>query len=52
MTDKTAAQVQAEWVTHGNIARFQAQLDRERNEGKRKALEELLVEQRKLILLD
>lgn len=49
MTDKTAAQLQAEWVTHGNIARVQAQLDREPNQGKRKALEELLAEQRKLV---
>ena len=52
MADKTVAQVRAEWVTHGNIARFQAQLDRELNPGKRKALEELLVEQRKLISPD
>lgn len=52
MTDKTAAQLQAEWVTHGNMARFQAQLDREPHEGKRKALEELLAEQRALVAPD
>ncbi|MEY4708173.1 MAG: hypothetical protein RJB58_1896 [Pseudomonadota bacterium] len=49
MTQKTGAQLQADWITHGNIARMQAQLDRETNAGKRKVLEELLVEQRKLI---
>lgn len=49
MMQKTGAQLQADWITHGNIARMQAQLDREANAGKRKVLEELLVEQRKLI---
>jgi len=49
MTQKTGAQLQADWITHGNITRMQAQLDRETNAGKRKVLEELLVEQRKLI---
>ena len=52
MTDKTSAQVEADWVTHGNIARIKAQLDREPNEGKRRGLEELLTEQRKLIVPD
>ncbi len=52
MTGKTVAQIQADWVTHGNIARVQAQLDREPNAGKRKALEALLTEQRKLIVPD
>jgi hypothetical protein len=52
MTDKTSAQVEADWVTHGNIARIKAQLDREPNEGKRRGLEELLAEQRKLIVSD
>lgn len=52
MTDKTSAQVEADWVTHGNIARINAQLDREPNEGKRRGLEELLAEQRKLIVSD
>jgi hypothetical protein len=49
MTEKTGAQLQKDWVTHGNIARVQAQLDREPNPGKRKALEELLAEQRNLL---
>lgn len=52
MAEKTAAQTRADWITHGNIARVQAQLDRESHEGKRKILEALLVEQRKLIAPD
>jgi hypothetical protein len=50
MREKTIAQLQAEWVLHGNIGRLQAQLDREPNPGKRKALNDLLVEQRSLVL--
>ncbi len=49
MGDKTVAQLQAEWVTHGNIARLQSRINSEADEGKRRGLEELLVEQRKLI---
>ncbi len=49
MGDKTVAQLQAEWVTHGNIARLQSKLNSEADVGKRKCLEELLVEQRKLV---
>jgi hypothetical protein len=49
MADKTIAELQADWVAHGNIAKLQAQLDREPDAGKRKTLEESLVAQRKLI---
>ena len=49
MTDKTIAQLQADWALHGNIAKLQAQLDREPDAGKRKSLEESLLAQRRLI---
>jgi hypothetical protein len=45
---KTIAQVETEWVTHGNIARLQCSLERETNEGRRVWLEGLLKEQREL----
>jgi hypothetical protein len=50
MGTKTLAQLQADWVAHGTMAKIQAQLDREPDADKRKALEEsLAAEQRKLI---
>jgi hypothetical protein len=49
MEDKTLAQTQADWVTHGTIAKMQAQLDREQDQDKRKALEDAIVVQRKRI---
>jgi hypothetical protein len=50
MGTKTLAQMQADWVAHGTMAKIQAQLDREPDAGKRKALEESLAEQqRKLV---
>jgi hypothetical protein len=47
---KTVAQIQAEWFTHGNIAKIQATLDAETNESKRAGLEKLLAEQKALLL--
>lgn len=49
MVTKTLAQLQADWVVHGTIAKILAQLDREPEPGKRRALEESLAAQRKLI---
>ena len=49
MVDKTIAQLQANWVAHGNIAKLQAQLDRELDADQRKSLEESLAAQRKLM---
>ena len=43
---KTIAQVEAEWITHGNVARLEYSLKSETNEGRRKWLEGLLQEQR------
>jgi hypothetical protein len=45
----THAQLQAAWIAKGNIVRMEAQLDREFNPAKRQALEDMLIEQRKLI---
>jgi len=39
----------AEWVAKGNIIRTEAQLDREFDLVKRQALENMLIEQRKVI---
>jgi hypothetical protein len=49
MADKTIAQLQADWVAHGTLAKLQAQLDREPDAGRRKVLEESLAAQRKII---
>jgi DNA-directed RNA polymerase specialized sigma24 family protein len=46
---KTVEQLQADWVSHGNIARLQAKLASEQNEGVRKALEALLAREREAI---
>jgi hypothetical protein len=46
---KTKAQVEAEWVTHGNITRLECALECETNEGRRVWLEGLLQEQLALI---
>ena len=46
---KTVAQVEAEWVTQGNIARLKYALAAETDPGRRKWLEGLLDEQRGLI---
>jgi hypothetical protein len=45
---KTVAQVEAEWITSGNIARLERALERETNDGRRIWLEGLLKEQRTL----
>jgi hypothetical protein len=50
MEEKTIAQVRADSITHGNIARLQAQLDAERNESRRAGLEKVLAEQRLLLV--
>ncbi len=47
--EKTVAQMQAEWVTHGNIARLQYVLKSETDEGRRKWLGGLLQEQLALV---
>jgi hypothetical protein len=47
MTERTIAQLQADWVAHGTLAKLQAQLDREPDTEKRKVLEESLAAQRK-----
>ena len=49
MGTKTLAQMQADWVAHGTMAKIQAQLDREPDAGKRKELEESLAAARKQI---
>jgi carbonic anhydrase/acetyltransferase-like protein (isoleucine patch superfamily) len=49
MAPKTLAQMQSDWVVRGTIAKVQAQLDREPDAGKRKSLEDVLAQQRKLI---
>ena len=46
---KTMAQLQADWVSHGNIARLQAKLASEQDEAVRKSLEELLARERAAI---
>ncbi len=46
---KTVEQLQADWVSHGNIARFQARLASEQDEGVRKTLEGLLAREREAI---
>ena len=46
---KTVEQLQADWVSHGNIARLQAKLASEQNEGIRKSLEESLARERAAI---
>jgi hypothetical protein len=46
--EKTIAQTDAEWITHGNIARLQYLLGAEKDEGRRKCLEGLLKEQLEL----
>ena len=43
--EKTIAQMQAEWITHGNISRLQYSLDAEKDAGRRKWLGDLLQEQ-------
>jgi hypothetical protein len=43
--EKTIAQMQAEWITHGNISRLKHSLDAEKDAGRRKWLGELLQEQ-------
>ena len=48
---KTIAQVETEWVTHGNIARLERTLERETNAGRRVWLEGLLKEQRSLAII-
>ncbi len=47
--EKTIAQMQAEWITHGNISRLQYSLDCEKDAGRRKWLGELLQEQLDLV---
>jgi hypothetical protein len=47
---KTMAQLQADWVLHGNIGRLQAKLASEPNEAIRKSLEEMLARQREAII--
>ena len=47
--EKTVAQMQSEWVTHGNIARLQYALDAEKDGGRRKWLGGLLQEQLDLV---
>jgi hypothetical protein len=46
---KTVEQLQADWVSHGNIARLQAKLASEQNQGVRKTLEGLLAREREAI---
>jgi hypothetical protein len=46
---KTMAQLQADWVSHGNIGRLQAKLASEPNEAVRKSMEELLAREREAI---
>jgi hypothetical protein len=47
--EKTIAQIESEWTTHGNIARLMKALDRETSDGRRTWLEGLLKEQRELV---
>ena len=47
--EKSAAQVESEWRTYGNIARLERTLERESNAGRRIWLEGLLKEQRELV---
>jgi hypothetical protein len=46
---KTVAQVEAEWVANGNIARLEYALAAETDPGRRTWLEVLLTEQRALV---
>jgi hypothetical protein len=46
---KTIAQMDAEWIAHGNIARLQQSLKAEQDEGRRKHLVGLLKEQLELL---
>ena len=50
MGTKTLPQMQAEWVAKGNIVRMEAHLDREFDLAKRQTLENMIIEQRKLII--
>jgi hypothetical protein len=43
---KTIAQLQADWVTHGKIARIQARLASEQDPEVRRSLEVMLAQQR------
>jgi hypothetical protein len=52
MGTKTLAQMQADWVAHGTMAKIQAQLDREPDADKRKALEKSLATQRRKLIAD
>ena len=47
--EKSIAQMEFEWRTHGNIARLERTLQRETNAGRRIWLEGLLKEQRELV---
>jgi hypothetical protein len=47
--EKTTAQVESEWRTHGNIARLECALKRETNASRRTWLEGLLKAQRGLV---
>jgi hypothetical protein len=47
--ERTNAQTEAEWVTHGNIARLQYALETEMDDSRRRGLEGLLKEQRALV---
>jgi hypothetical protein len=47
--EKTIAQIESEWTTHGNIARLLSALQRETSDGRRTWLEALLKEQRELV---
>jgi hypothetical protein len=46
---KDNSAVQADWVSHGNIARLQAKLASEPDQGVRKSLEALLARERAAI---
>ncbi len=46
---KTVAQLEADWVTQGNIAKVRMALAAEKNEAKRAGLEKLLAEQLALL---
>lgn len=46
MMGRTVAQMDAEWIAHGNIARLKYTLEHEANEARRTWLEGLLKEQR------
>lgn len=52
METSHTAKMLAYWVAQASIVRTQTQIDRERNPRERQHLEELLVEQRRLIAPD